>query len=200
MSHLYGFYPSSQITLRGTPDLAKAVKATLETRGDIWTGWAIAWRLNLWARLQDGNRTHKILRALLGPERTYPNLFDAHPPFQIDGNLGGAAGIAEMLLQSHVPAPAKDGPRAGAGDAFSAYEIDLLPALPDAWAAGSVSGLRARGGFEVSINWKEGRLTSAVLRSEKGGRALLRYGRHTRELVLAPGASFAWDGVSSPQR
>jgi alpha-L-fucosidase 2 len=199
VSHLYGFYPSNQITLRGTPDLAKAVKTTLETRGDISTGWAIAWRLNLWARLQDGNRAHKILRALLGPERTYPNLFDAHPPFQIDGNLGGAAGIAEMLLQSHVPwvAPGRAGRGTKADQADDAYEIELLPALPDAWPTGSVTGLRARGGFEVSVAWKDGRLTSAVLSSAKGGRALLRYGQTTRELVLPAGGSFTWDGAST---
>ncbi|MEO8359263.1 MAG: glycoside hydrolase family 95-like protein, partial [Vicinamibacteria bacterium] len=197
VSHLYGFYPSNQITLRGTPDLAKAVKTTLETRGDISTGWAIAWRLNLWARQQDGNRAHKILRALLGPERTYPNLFDAHPPFQIDGNLGGAAGIAEMLLQSHVPMTAKDGSRTASAEAAGAYEIELLPALPDAWPTGSVRGLRARGGFEVTMSWKDGRLTSAVLSSAKGGRALLRYRQRTRELILAAGGSFTWNGAST---
>jgi alpha-L-fucosidase 2 len=201
VSHLYGFYPSNQITLRGTPDLAKAVKTTLETRGDISTGWAIAWRLNLWARQQDGNRAHKILRALLGPERTYPNLFDAHPPFQIDGNLGGAAGIAEMLLQSHVPIASRNGagPSSSAGKESGAYEIEFLPALPDAWPSGSVSGLRARGGFDVSVSWKEGRLTSAVLSSAKGGRALLRYGQRTRELILPAGGSFRWDGSPAPQ-
>jgi alpha-L-fucosidase 2 len=188
VSHLYGFYPSSQITLRGTPELARAVRTTLEQRGDISTGWAIAWRLNLWARLQDGNRTHRILRALLGPERTYPNLFDAHPPFQIDGNLGGTAAIAEMLLQSHMPVPA-----AGSERGVS-FEIELLPALPDAWPTGSVSGLRARGGFTVAMAWKDGRLMSAEVRTDKGGRARVRYGTRTRELVLRPGDVFTWDG------
>jgi alpha-L-fucosidase 2 len=189
VSHLYGFYPSSQITLRGTPELARAVRTTLEQRGDISTGWAIAWRLNLWARLQDGNRTHRILRALLGPERTYPNLFDAHPPFQIDGNLGGAAAIAEMLLQSHVPVVG------GEADVESdAYEIELLPALPDAWPTGKVSGLRARGGFTVAITWKDGRLVSAAFRADNGGRGRLRYGTRTRELALQPGEAFTWDG------
>lgn len=176
VSHLYGFFPGSQITLRGTPTLAAAVKRTLETRGDLSTGWAIAWRLNLWARLQDAGRAHTILMALLGPERTYPNLFDAHPPFQIDGNFGGARGIAEMLLQSH------------------AGEIELLPALPAAWPAGSVRGLRARGGFEVDMDWKGGTLVRATVRSNTGGAARLRYGSVTRTLTIGPGREAAWDG------
>ena len=190
VSHLYAFYPSNQITVRGTPELARAVRTTLEARGDISTGRAIAWRLNLWARMHEGNRTHRILRALLGPERTYPNLFDAHPPFQIDGNLGGAAGIAEMLLQSHVPASV-DG---AAGAPGGVHEIEFLPALPDAWPAGSVRGLRARGGFEVAITWAAGRLVSAELRAPRGGRTVLRYGTQTREVVLEAGGTFTWDG------
>jgi len=190
VSHLYAFFPGTQITLRGTPKLAEAVKRTLDTRGDISTGWAIAWRLNLWARLQDAERTHHILRVLLGPERTYPNLFDAHPPFQIDGNFGGTAAIAEMLMQSHMPLTALDG-MANSGPAF---EIELLPALPKAWPAGEVKGLRARGGIEVDIAWKDGRLVSATLHSEKGAQTLLRYGAASRPLVLRPGESFTWDG------
>ncbi len=185
VSHLYAFYPSNQITLRRTPELAAAVKNTLETRGDISTGWAIAWRLNLWARLQDGDRTHRILQALLGPERTYPNLFDAHPPFQIDGNFGGTAAIAEMLLQSHEPLEDADA---------LAFEIELLPALPSAWPAGSVTGLRARGGFEVDIAWKDGALISTTIRSAKGGTTRLRLGEITRDLSLPAGGSFTWDG------
>jgi len=193
VSHLHAFYPGSQITLRGTPALAQAVKTTLEKRGDISTGWAIAWRLNLWARLQDGNRTHRILRALLGPERTYPNLFDAHPPFQIDGNLGGAAGIAEMLLQSHVAAPVGGaGSKAQISDLR--FEIELLPALPDAWPTGRVSGLRARGGFEVDVAWRDGALVSATLRTTSGGTARLRYRDGVRDLTLPAGGTFTWDG------
>jgi alpha-L-fucosidase 2 len=190
VSHLYGFYPSNQITLRGTPQLAAAVKQTLETRGDISTGWAIAWRLNLWARQQDAERTYKILRALLAPERTYPNLFDAHPPFQIDGNFGGTAAIAEMLLQSHMPlAPERFQP-SGA----PAFEIELLPALPKAWPTGSVTGLRARGGFEVDLAWRDGRLTAATLRAPAGGTTRLRYSGVTREVGLAPGGTLEWNG------
>ena len=176
VSHLYGFFPSSQITLRGTPELAAAVRKTLETRGDLSTGWAIAWRLNLWARLQDAERAYRILSALLQPTRTYPNMFDAHPPFQIDGNFGGTRAIAEMLMQSHTG------------------EIELLPALPSAWPTGSVRGLRARGGFEVDLAWTAGRLEKVTLRSAAGGRARLRYADRTRELVVAPGRETAWDG------
>ncbi len=169
VSHLYGVYPSQQIGMRSTPALAAAARRSLDIRGDEATGWATAWRIALWARLRDGNRAHHILRFLIGPKRTYPNMFDAHPPFQIDGNFGGAAAIAEMLVSC------VDG------------EIILLPALPDAWPSGSVSGLRARGACEVALSWHAGRLTQATLTPARDGQAQVRYGDVVRLVRLEAG-------------
>ncbi|MCS3808681.1 alpha-L-fucosidase 2 [Xanthomonas arboricola] len=169
VSHLYALHPSSQINLRDTPELAAAAKRTLETRGDNTTGWGIGWRLNLWARLADGEHAYRILQLLISPERTYPNLFDAHPPFQIDGNFGGTAGITEMLLQSW------------GGSVF------LLPALPSAWPRGSVRGLRVRGGASIDLDWDAGRLQQARLHSDRGGRYQLSYAGQTLDLELGAG-------------
>jgi alpha-L-fucosidase 2 len=171
VSHLYGLYPSDQIHVRTTPKLAAAARKSLEIRGDNVTGWGIGWRLNLWACLMDAEHSYKIMTMLLSPERTYPNMFDAHPPFQIDGNFGGTTGITQMLLQSRVG------------------EIELLPALPKAWPNGSVRGLRAKGGFEVDIQWKNGELVEVKLINISGENCKIRYGDKTKCVSLSLGKS-----------
>ncbi len=188
VSHLYGLYPGRDIHRRDTPELAAAVKKSLELRGDKATGWATAWRIGLWTHLGDGDHAFQILKYLLSSELTYPNMFDAHPPFQIDGNFGGAASIAEMLAQSRL------GSVSTATIPSSTPEIEFLPALPKAWPSGSVKGLRARGGFEADVTWKDGKLAEATVRSLLGGSAQLRYGAFTRDVKLAKGEAYRWDG------
>jgi alpha-L-fucosidase 2 len=173
VSHLYGLYPSHQIQVQATPDLARAARRSLELRGDAATGWSLAWKLNLWARLGEGERTRALLCLLLCPDRTYPNLFDAHPPFQIDGNFGGAAGILEALLQSEIG------------------RLHLLPALPKAWDSGQIRGARARGAIEVDLQWRDGALQRATLRSKVDQKIALRIGASVpREIELVAGVPF----------
>jgi alpha-L-fucosidase 2 len=188
VSHLYGLYPGRNIHRRDTPELAAAVERSLEIRGDRGTGWATAWRMALWAHLGNGQHAYEILSELISPGLTYPNLFDAHPPFQIDGNFGGAASIAEMIVQSRI------GKVTEPFETSLEAEIELLPALPEAWPKGSATGLRARGGFEVDVVWDKGRLVEATVRSLGGGSAQLRYGPATHDLSLAAGEAFRWDG------
>ncbi len=182
-SHLFGLFPGHHITPLKTAALANAARKTLEIKGDETTGWSKGWRINLWARLLDGNRAYKMYRELLRyvdpdgkktetPRRgggTYPNLFDAHPPFQIDGNFGGAAAVAEMLVQSEV------------------NEIRLLAALPDAWESGSVNGICARGGFEIGMEWNNKKLKKVTIFSKKGGKTTLICGDTKKSVILKKG-------------
>jgi alpha-L-fucosidase 2 len=178
VSHLWGLHPGSEITRDGTQDLFAAARRSLELRGDGGTGWSKAWKVNFWARLRDGDHAYRLLVSMVTPTRErrvgeggglYPNLFDAHPPFQIDGNFGLTAGIVEMLLQNHEG------------------EIHLLPALPAAWPSGRVRGLRARDGFVVDLAWDDGSLEECVLQAVRSGTARVRYGGRVAEYRMQAG-------------
>ncbi len=179
VSHLWGLHPGDEITFRGTPDVFAAARTSLEQRGDGGTGWSKAWKINFWARLRDGDHAYRMLETLLTlveGTRTqmagggvYPNLFDAHPPFQIDGNFGAAAGMIEMVMQS------------------VSGEIELLPALPSAWPSGRITGLRARGGFDVDLEWMDGRLQRVTITNRLGNATRVRYGDVVIELKPAKG-------------
>jgi alpha-L-fucosidase 2 len=176
VSHLYALYPGSAISLDRTPELAAAARKSLELRGDGGTGWAAVWRIGLWARLRDPDHAYANLEFLI-TKSTLPNMFDLHPPFQIDGNLGGPAVIAEMLVQS------------------TAEEITILPALPRQWPSGSLKGVRVRGGGKVDVAWKNGRLTEFRLRSDSARRYRVRYGATSVDVRPGPRATVTLDGA-----
>jgi len=190
VSHLWGLHPGSEITAEGAPALFKAAKQSLEFRGDEGTGWSMGWKVNFWARLRDGDRAHRLLQRQLRLVKesgtrmrgggTYANLFDAHPPFQIDGNFGATAGITELLLQNH------------------ANEIHLLPALPSAWKNGSIEGLRARGGIEIDITWRKGRLAEVILYATRRSTQTIRYKRRQIKLQMQAKKAYILNAQLAP--
>ncbi|GAB3971004.1 glycoside hydrolase family 95 protein [Plantactinospora veratri] len=181
VSHLYGLHPSNQITRRGTPQLYEAARRTLELRGDDGTGWSLAWKINFWARLEDGARAHKLIRDLIRTDRLAPNMFDLHPPFQIDGNFGATSGIAEMLLHSHNG------------------ELHLLPALPSAWPAGQVAGLRGRGGYTVGLRWSGGQADEFLVRADRDGTVRLRARLFTGGFALVDSTDGSTPATTRPE-
>ena len=184
-SHLFALHPGRQISPLTTPKLAEAAKVTLNARGDTSTGWSKAWKINFWARLGDGNRAHKLISELFNVS-ILDNLFDTHPPFQMDGNWGYTSGVTEMLLQSQL----KDG---------DAYLLHLLPALPKAWPDGKVTGLRARGGFEVSVEWRQGKLVQAKIKSLLGNPFRVRYDNRVLAMKTERGRSIEFDSQLQTQ-
>ncbi|MBN2653458.1 MAG: glycoside hydrolase family 95 protein [Spirochaetales bacterium] len=187
VSHLYALHPGRQISPITTPEFADAAKVSLEFRGDGGTGWSRAWKINFWARLGDGDRAYKLMKSFLNPLKKakmnygaggiYHNLFCSHPPFQIDGNFGAAAGIAEMLVQSHM--------------GF----INLHPALPSAWAEGSIRGIGAKGGFEVSLDWRDGQIERAEILSKAGKQLNIVYGDTENSISTSAGKVYVFDGA-----
>jgi alpha-L-fucosidase 2 len=187
VSHLWGMHPGKDINWEASPDLMEAARQSLLFRGDEGTGWSLAWKINFWARLLDGDHAYELIKLQLrlvsleninykGGGGSYPNLFDAHPPFQIDGNFGAPAGIIEMLIQSHL-----------------SY-IDLLPALPSALPRGEISGVCARGGFELAFSWESGVLREIEVLSKAGEDCSLRYGTHKTDFRTEKGRSYKLDG------
>jgi alpha-L-fucosidase 2 len=188
ISHLFALHPGKQISAENTPDLAEAARVSLNARGDEGTGWSLAWKVNFWARLKDGERAYRLFQHLLRPKGiegieeasgggTYPNLLNTHPPFQLDGNMGGCAGLAEMLLQSHTGV------------------IELLPALPADWKNGSAKGLKARGGFEVNMEWHENVLVEAEIAGREGAEGTYKYAGQTKEFEIPPGGKYSVTGA-----
>ncbi|MFF3854365.1 glycoside hydrolase N-terminal domain-containing protein [Micromonospora sp. NPDC002575] len=181
VSHLYGLHPSNQITKRGTPALHEAARRTLELRGDDGTGWSLAWKINFWARLEDAARAHKLFKDLVRTDRLAPNMFDLHPPFQIDGNFGATSGIAEMLVQSH------------------AGELHVLPALPTAWPTGQVTGLRGRGGYTVGVAWTNSQIDEIAIRADRDGTLKLRARLLTGSFTLVDVTDGSTPAVTRPE-